>query len=341
MTTIYEIAKRAGVSIATISRAINPETRSKVSPETLKHVEDLIAKCHYTPNFSAKFLTKQSYKTIGVIIPHLEGIFFSDYYSKILSGVSDGLMNTGYILKLILFKVGMPKYDYYNFRAGEGIDGLIVTQWPMYFSGKKILEGLKLPTIFITDPLESTQANFISADNRMGGEIAARYLYSKGHRKIIVVTGPQWSSDSQLRLKGFMDYMKKKGLHSDPSMILCGNYQKKKASEVVGEYLNKKTKATAIFCLNDFMALGVLDRLNKLGFSCPKDFSVMGYDDERGSRYANPPLTTIHMPFYEIAREAATQMTNYLDSNKSDKNVNMPKPLVSVGLVERHSVISI
>ncbi|MBI2095226.1 MAG: LacI family DNA-binding transcriptional regulator [Candidatus Omnitrophica bacterium] len=337
MTTIYQIAKKAGVSIATISRVINLEMRHKVSEDTLKKVDRLIQKHGYAPNLAAKNLSKKTFKTIGVLLPHLPGIFFSDYYSKILSGASDALMDTHYAFKMILSKAGMPVWDHYNFKASEGIDGLLVTQWPLYFSDKWALEHVQVPSTFITDPPNQIKANFISADNEMGGEMAARYLHSKGHRKMAVVTGPKWSSDSNLRLRGFKRYCEKVGVRLEPGSVLCGDYKKDTAAAVVENYLKKKPRITAIFCLNDFMAAGVLEKLKSLGVACPGEISVMGYDDERGSRYTDPPLTTISVPLYEIAREGVARLVSHLEK-KLPTEVFLWQTLKPVSLAERKSV---
>ena len=100
MATIYDLAKRLNLSTATVSRAINSDTRSKVSPDTLKRVDELVKRSFYVPNLSAKNLRKTSFKSLGILIPHLKGILFSDYCAKVLSGVADALLDTGYTFKL-------------------------------------------------------------------------------------------------------------------------------------------------------------------------------------------------------------------------------------------------
>ena len=135
-TDIRTIAKAAGVNIATVSRAVNPDTRHKVAEKTLKKIDALVKKLHYTPSLAGRNLRASVFKTIGVIAPHHRGLFWSDYYAGIFNGVADSVIDTDYRFKLIMHKIGEYKWDDYQFRSGEGIDGLIVTHWPKFFSKK-------------------------------------------------------------------------------------------------------------------------------------------------------------------------------------------------------------
>ena len=337
MATIHDLAKRLDVSVATVSRAINPDTRSKVSPDTLKKIDALIKKTFYVPNFSAKNLRKTSFKSIGVLIPHLSGILFSDYCTKVLSGVADALLDTGYTFKLLLVKPGEEKWERYDFKHGEGVDGVVTTHWRVFFSDKSALEKIGVPCAVLNEPENGVSAYFFSNDNEQGGALAAQFLHSKGHRDIAVMTGPQWSMDSRLRFRSFKEELKKHSLRLKEEWILTGDYQKGTAKNLVTGLLSGKQRPSAIFCLNDSMALGVMEKLKEMKLSCPEDISVVGYDDERVSGYSQPPLTTIRVPLYELAREATKKLLDYL-SHKGKKGVFEGKFLFPVTLVERDSV---
>ena len=158
---IYELAKKANVSIATVSRAVNPATRDKVSPETLEKIDALVKKHRYAPDMAARNLSTASYHTIGIILPHDPGIFFNDYYCSILCGIADHLLTTDHRFKMIMLKQD-AKWDKYNFRATEGVDGLIITHWPNFFTDKLVLEKLGVPCVVINDP-EKMSARILSA----------------------------------------------------------------------------------------------------------------------------------------------------------------------------------
>lgn len=338
MTTIHELAKKCGVSVATVSRALNLETRSKVAPGTARRIDELVKKHRYTPNLAAKNLRKTSFRTIGVLIPHLSNVFSSSYYQKILSGVSDTLLESDYHFKLILLNTRKGKWDDYQFRSGEGVDGLVVTHWPVFFSSKESVQNFNLPCAIINDPEKNMKAYFVAGDNISGGELAARHLLSKGHRKIGVMTGAAWSSDSRQRLEGFQKELKKHGVMVRPDCIVSADFMRSKAFDRVESLLVNQKKLTALFCLNDDMAMGVLDKLKQMKIDCPGQLSVVGYDDEWNCQYAEPALTTVHVPIYEMARDAGKRLLDYLNRPKGWKVPFEGQTLFPVSLVERDSV---
>lgn len=335
--TIYEMAEKAKVSIATISRAANPATRSKVSSETLVKIDKLLERHRYTTNLAARNLTRTTTKTIGILMPHHPQVFLEDFYCKILSGVSDAMIDSEYRLKMVLLKCE-KKWDAYNFRAGEGIDGIIVIHWHAFFSNKSVLEKLGVPAVIISDVEKNIRAHFVSGDHFQGGRLAAETLYSQGHRKIGVFTGPPDSADSQLRMKGFANYLAEKGIILDPDAIVCGHFQEEKAYALAGPFLQRQKNLTALFCLNDGMALGVLRKLQELGIRCPEQLSVLGYDGDKRGESSQPPLTTVSVPLYEIAKEATERLVRYLEAPRKNKDFYFHQTLVPVALTQRGSV---
>jgi LacI family transcriptional regulator len=335
--TIYKIAEKANVSIATISRAINRETRNKVSSETLKRVDEIIRKCAYTPNRAAKNLVKTTYKTIGVLFPQHAGIFLENYYTQILAGISDTLIGNDYQMKLIMLQCIESKWDNYNFKFGEGIDGLVVSHWHAFFSDKSGLEKSGIPCVVISDPEKNVRARFVSGDNFQGGRLAAEHLYAQGHRKMAVLTGPPDSIDSRLRVEGFLSFLKKKGIKVNPAHRVSGEFQEEKAKDAVARLFQKKPDITAIFATNDNMARGAIRKLWEFGLACPKDISVVGYDDDKMAAAFEPPLTTIHVPLYELAVQACRNLTSFL-SKQMGKDEFYTASLLPVHLVVRKSV---
>ncbi|MDP3920872.1 MAG: LacI family DNA-binding transcriptional regulator [Candidatus Omnitrophota bacterium] len=335
--TIYEIAKKAKVSIATVSRAMNPETRSKVSPDTLKRVDAIIARHQYAPNLAAKGLTQAVYRTLGVLVPHGEGVFLNDYYAQILCGVSDALLNTPYRFKVLMLKCGETHWNKYDFKAAEGIDGLIVTHWHAFFSDKSAFRNLSVPCVILGDPEKNVHAHFVSGDQAAGGKLAAEYLYGQGHRKIAVMTGAACSVDSRLRLEGFRGYLKKKGIGLDQDMIVCGDFREEKAEEAAAQLLKKRKDFSAMFCLNDAMARGAIQHLSKAGRKCPSDVSVVGFDDEKAAATMSPPLTTVRMPLYDVAKRGAEIMIGHL-GKKAARGFYGNQTLLPAEFVERKTV---
>ena len=335
--TIRDLSRTAGLSKATVSRALNPHTRHRVAERTRRRVDALAQQLGYTVNVAARHLASASCRTIGVVCSHAQGLFASPYHVQILSGVSDALVDTPYLFKLILLRCGSPRWDRYDFRAGEAVDGLIVTHWRSFFSSPKVLGRLGVPCVVVSDPEPGLQAYCVSGDHLLGGELAARHLYAKGHRRIAVLTGPADSYDSRLRVHGFRRFLRRQdaGVHVMP---LSGEFQREQARMVAMNFLRKRPDAvTAAFCCNDAMALGVLDALRQLGLSCPRDVSIVGYDDDPAAATSQPSLTTIRVPLYEVARDGTERLVRYLDQ-RQPKDFAGGQTLLPVMLLERSSV---
>lgn len=335
--TIRELAKKADVSVMTISRAVNPDTRAKVAPKTLKKIEKLIEKYGYTPNIAARNLRQTKTKTIGVVFPYVPGLFFSSYYNFILAGIADYLRDSVYQFKLLLLN-DKRSWDQYDFKTGERVDGLIISHWFKMFKNKYIFEKLQIPSIVLNDFDKTVKTFYVGVDQKVGGQIAASYLYEKGHRNIAIITGPRWSRDSLLRIDGFRKYMKKKEVIIHPDLILDGNFLEEVVYEKIDQLLNQPRKFSAVFCCNDQMAVGAIKRLKERGVSCPKDISVMGFDnDPYLAHYNEPAITTINVPAYDFAQKAIKILIDHLeDPDCSDRLTG--HSLLSLHLVERSSV---
>lgn len=335
---ITELAQKAGISISTISRAINPETRGKVAAKTLKRIDSLLEEYSFTPNLAAKSLRKSSTKTIGLVFPYLPGIFYSPYYHHILAGVTDFLKDTEYQFKMLLLSENRKKWDHYDFKTGERVDGLIIIHWFKYFSKISILENLGIPCTIINDLEDNDHVRFVGVDHVVGGQIAANCLYSAGHRKIAILTGPDWSRDSQQRVAGFEGFLKKVGVHLNPEFIVNADFLEARAYESIDSLFKKDSSITALFCCNDQMAYGAIRRLKELGISCPEDISIIGFDDDPWSATFNPPLTTIQVPVYDLAKSAIQSIIGDLRNENSAPIPPKQSLLFPVRLIERQSV---
>ena len=335
---ITELAKKAGISTSTISRAVNPETRGKVAAKTLKRIDSLLEKYSFTPNLAAKSLRKSSTKTIGLAFPYLPGIFYSPYYHHILAGVTDFLKDTEYQFKMLLLPEDKKKWDHYDFRIGERVDGLIVVHWFKYFSKISILENFGMPCVVINDIEDNSCVRFVGVDHTIGGQIAANYFYSAGHRNFAVLTGPAWSKDSHQRVTGFEEFLKKFDIHVNPEFMIMADFLESRAYEEIDKFFKKKPPVTALFCCNDQMAYGAIRRLKELGIFCPENISIVGFDDDPWSATSTPSLTTIQVPVYDLAKRAIQSLIADLQ-NESFKASSRKQPLIlPVRLVERQSV---
>lgn len=337
---IYNIAEKAGVSIATVSRAMNPETRVRVAPATLKKIEKYVRQYGYTPNQAAKNLAMTETKTIALVFPYLPGIFYSNYYSHILAGVSDTLRDSGYQFKLLLLKEEEGRWDRYDFQAGERVDALLLTHWFKYFQDASFFKTTKIPCVILNDIDPKLPVRFVGTDHQLGGRIAANYLYSLGHRRVAVMSGPSWSLDSRSRLQGFQAFFKENGCAIPADGIMEGDFLESTAYAKTDELLQKVPEITAVFACNDQMAFGIIRRLKERGMACPDTISVMGFDDEIAAQSYDPALTTVHVPVYDMAVEGTRLLLDCLKNAVPAKEFCGVSTL-PVRLVERKSTIKI
>jgi LacI family transcriptional regulator len=335
--TIKEMALKAKVSVATISRVMNPETRGMVAPSTIKRIDALIEKHGYTTNLAAKHLRQSTTKTIGIVFPYVPGIFYSEYYTRILAGATEYILETDYRFKMLLLKEG-KNWDGYNFRTAEAVDGLIMVHWFKIFSNMEALKKISVPVVMINDYDPQVKAHFVYADQFQGGQLAAEHLFTNGHRRTAIFTGPAWSKDSYLRAEGYKTYFEQKGIVFNANQMLDGKYIEKIAYARVEELLKKNPGITAIFCCNDQMAYGVLRRFKELGIRCPEDISIVGFDDEDKSAYIQPALTTIHVDAAILAKEAVKMLLHQIKDSKNSNHVTLSTPVL---LVQRETVKSI
>ena len=336
--TIKELAKKAGVSVATISRALNPETRDRVAPNTREAIDRLALQHAYTPHLSAKYLRRRTTKTLGIIIPYERGVFDNVYYTQLLTGLSDALRDTDYQFKLLLLKGEQRQWQRHDFRAGEQVDGVITTHWYRFFSHHAVSDMINVPCVIINDYESRLQARFVCGDHAAGGQMAAQHFYERGHRHLAVIAGPSWSRDNKQRVEGFTKFLSQVGIVLPSECIVRADYSEPEAFEVAGALLRRDRAITAIFCCNDQMAFGVLRRLQAMGISCPENVSVIGYDDEPRAALCQPPLTTIRAPLYHMAQEAARLLLEYLATPARNAVSFVGSTVLPVTLVERASV---
>lgn len=335
--TIYDIAKTLGISAATVSRALNPRTRAKVAPATLAEIERLAGSSGYTPNLAARNLRAESFGQVGLLFPHERGTLPSDYYMQILAGASDSLLGTDYGLKLMLTKGPGAKRDGCSFRTGEGIDGLLLTSWRSIFPDASAFDHLTVPCVIMNSAEKNIRARFVAADHEAGGRMAAEYLWGRGHRHVAVIGGSSGAPDAEARRRGFYRFFEEKKAKASMVPFFDANFEEEKAYGIVPVIFRQNPRTTAIFCMNDSQAYGVLRRLRELGLKCPGSISVMGYDGETGTAHTDPPLTTVKVPVYALARTAAGDLVRRLKGELSDAEFYASVSL-KTELVERASV---
>jgi len=304
---IFDVARYAGVSPATVSRVIN--NHPNVKEETRRKVQLAIKELKYHPNISAQRLAGGKTRTIAVVIPHYEGLFYSFYAVEILRGV--GIVCDALGLDLLLYVATRERPDL-PVAAGGVIFADTLTQYECI---KNTVER-GIPTVVINNVVDEIPVDCFAIDNRGGAREAVEYLISLGHTRIAHITGDLRTQSANDRLIGYKEALLKAGVEIYPEYIQEGDFSRLSARIATEKLIKLKERPTAIFVASDEMALEVLSTLREHGINVPRDISIVGFDDSPAAIQAPVPLTTVKQPLLEMAREAVEELHRIIENRK-------------------------
>jgi LacI family transcriptional regulator, repressor for deo operon, udp, cdd, tsx, nupC, and nupG len=323
--TIYEVARRAGVSTATVSRVLSrPDV---VAPDTRQRVMQAVDTLGYAPNSAAKNLRTLRSGKLLVTVPDITNPFFA----LILQGIEDTALREGYAVLL-----GDTQHDvereegYAAMLKRKEADGLIFLGHRLPRAAASLVEsaGAAAPVVNGCEFNPELGVPSVHIDNTRAAADAMEHLYALGHTRIGVVTGPLVSPLSRDRLHGAT--LRAKARKSERDIIVMHGDFSIESGTVAGErLLTRRERPTAIFCFNDEMAIGVLDAARRLGVAVPGALSVVGFDDIRFARYVDPPLTTIAQPMREIGERTVRLLLEIIGGTMSmPVSITLPHTLV-------------
>jgi LacI family transcriptional regulator len=300
MATIRTVADHAGVSTATVSRVMN--TPDKVREPTRLRVEAAMRELNFSRNeFAASLVTQQS-NCIGLIVADLSGGFFAPLISQVEQVVSQ----SGSFLVISCSKNTESEVQgALAFLRQRRCDAIILFSAQLSDAAlqQALRENPTLVAIHRTVPGFETRC--LQIDNRTGARLAARYLIDCGHREFGLITGPLSNPESNERRDGFLATLAAAQIEVPPQRIVLGDFQIDSGRHGMADLLATNQPISAVFCLNDQMALGALDYCRAVGVAVPGQISLMGFDDVEIARLVHPRLSTIACPMTELARSAA------------------------------------
>lgn len=317
MSNIREVARIAGVSVATVSRALSsPE---KVSDASIKKVKDAIAKVNYRPNMLARnFRSARSY-SIVVMVPNISNPFFGN----IIRSVELKAQKLGYSVLLGNTQDQQDREkEYVKLAETRLADGII--QLRPFQDEDSILQGATFPYVYLCTT-ESTPGPCVRIDNVAAVERVMEHLFKLKHRRIGLITGPNENPHTVDRMKGYRQALEKAGINFDPSLIAEGEYTTWSGADAAAQLCNVANRPTAIVSMNDEMAIGAIQALRSRGLSIPQDISVTGFDNIDYSRYCDPPLTTVGQPTDEMGAKAVDLLVRLINGeNLSEEKYVFP-----------------
>jgi len=333
MTTILQVARAAGVSIATVSRTLSEP--GVVRPGTRSRVLKAIRPLRSSPNAAAKSLRTFRTGKILVTVPDISNPFFS----LIIQGIEEAAQREGYSVLLGDTRHDPEREDRYaQMLERQEADGLIFLghRLPRAIGKLRRDRGSIAPIVNGCEFSASLGVPSAHIDNAAAARDAISHLHALGHRRIGVITGPLASPLSRDRLKGVMGEAAARGIARELS-VFNGDFSIESGGAGAGFLLAKKLRPTGIFCFSDEMAVGVMAYARKSALDVPKDLSVVGFDDIRIASYLTPPLTTIRQPMGEIGRETVRLLMQiFRDGAARPRSVTLSHELVIRGSTARN-----
>jgi LacI family repressor for deo operon, udp, cdd, tsx, nupC, and nupG len=300
LATIEDVAAIAGVSIATVSRAINEPT--KVAVETRRRVTEAVARTGYTTNAMARSLRMRRSNMILILAPDVG----DPNFSNILVGLETEASKRGYGV-LIGNTQNDParETDYLRFINSNQADGLILFTGHLPYGIAAAGSELRLPPmVAVNEPVANSDVPFVGVDNFEGTRLAAEHLIAQGHRRIAFIGHSTAKAVNQLREAGYRAALSGAGLALDPRLVLDGDGTTESGRAAAEHMFVRDVLPTAFLCVNDATALGVIIALSARKYDLPRDFSVMGFDDISFASFVTPSLTTMKQPRLKIGEEA-------------------------------------
>ncbi|MGH7647404.1 MAG: LacI family DNA-binding transcriptional regulator [Gemmatimonadaceae bacterium] len=328
MASIKDVAREAGVSVATVSRVCNDS--GVVSDSTRKHVLEIASKLGYSAHGAARSLITSRTSTLGVLLPDLYGEFFSE----VIRGIDRAVQGSGYHL-LVSRSHGDENEIVAAFRAMRGrVDGLLIMSPDL--DARNAVSGLRdhFPVVLLNCPAEQDQHDSIVIANYDGACEALRHFVERGHRRIAMITGLAHNYDADERLRAFRDVTRQAGIARDDALEVSGDFTEASGFRAGQTLLDASPRPTAVFAANDSMAIGALSAFRAGGARVPEDISVAGFDDIPMARYMNPPLTTVHVDISTLGVLAAERLLGHV---RDGNGVTRQRELVPAHLVIRSS----
>lgn len=315
--TIYDVAREANVSMATVSRVVNGNPN--VKPTTRKKVLEVIEKLNYRPNAVARGLASKKTTTVGVIIPDISSIFFGE----LARGIED--IATMYKYNIILTNSDQNKekeLHQLNTMLGKQVDGIVFMGGNITEKHVSEFKKSPVPIVLAGSVEQSSEIASVNIDYEQAVYDAIRTFIEKGHEKIALIIGPLHEPvNKNYKLLGYKRALAEANLPYNEDLVIEGDYTYDTGIESFNKLLDLEERPTAIFVSSDEMAVGVIHGAHDQGYKIPNDFEIISSDNTRLSLMVRPQLTTIVQPLYDIGAVAMRLLTKYMNKEEVDNHI--------------------
>jgi DNA-binding LacI/PurR family transcriptional regulator len=323
IASIRDVAKRANVSISTVSRVISKKI--PVDEQTQKRVRTAINELNYRPNLIASGLRSKSGKSIGLLVPMIQNPFFM----VLIDHIDRCVISRGY--NLLLYNthsdLDFEKQILDNLLRRH-VDGIIFSLVSDESRAVELLTAVEVPVVMLDRVRADTRLMSVVLDNRKAGEIAAEHLIDLGHRSFACLSGPTKIRLCAERLAGFTETLSRRGIGPANCQVLLGDFSLESGIAAAQRLLQTRPAVTAVWAHSDLMAAGLLKGFQQAGVMVPAEVSVMGMDDAFVPEIVNPSLTTIAQPIGEMAQRAVEMILEMKGSSRAQREVLLNPHLV-------------
>ncbi|MBD0379284.1 LacI family DNA-binding transcriptional regulator [Paenibacillus sedimenti] len=326
--TIKDIARLAGVSHTTVSRALNDSPL--INEKTKDRIRAIAEEMDYTPNFSAKSLVLDRSYNLGLFFTTLSKGTSAGFFYDAIRGVNSVIQD-----RYQLIVKGIDDYTSFHSITRKSFDGIIVVS--QSDEDQPLIDHAAdkgIPLVVLNRPVDTVGVLNVLSDEEQGAFQATSYLIRQGHRNMALIEGRVGFKSAQNRKEGFERALAHHGITLKPSHRFPGLYDLESGYKAMQQFLMLEDRPTAVFCCNDEMALGAMKAISEAGLQVPGDISVIGFDDTVFAAYVTPALTTVRRPIEQISKEGAIRLLG----NIENKQYATEQVLLKTELIVRESV---
>lgn len=318
--TIKDIAREAGVSISTVSNALNGV--NVLRPETREHILEVADRLHYVPNLNGRNLKSKATKVIGLFVTSLKG----PYFATLADIMFWECKKYGYELNIF---VTWEEKSALTSILGKRVDGCVVLADTVDKSGAERIKELEVPTVFLDRNLAADKISSVLFDSHKDGSSVAEFLIGRNKKRVAVIQGAMNNYDAIERFRGFSDRMAREGIMLDPQYILEGGFEREWSRDTVRGFLKKGLPLPeAFFATNDLSAIGCMDALLEAGYKIPGDTMVIGVDDIELCEWYSPTLTTVKTGYEKQASVAITKLVKMINGEETGEIIKLKGHLI-------------
>ncbi len=328
--TSQDVANCAGVSRTTVSFVLNNVEGFQISPETRQKVLEAAEQLGYVPNSAAQTLASRRTRAIGLVMTRSPHHIASDsFLPQIIGGLLKVTRQQNLRLMIEQVSAEHQSQAYLELARAKRIDGMILLTPRMDDEALRVLENAEIPAVLMGH-LEGSHLPSVDVDNRAAAEQAVLHLISLGHRKIACITNaPASYTAAPQRVQGYLDALNSAGISPNPNLIRYADFDPESGFERMNSLLQSREAFTAVFVASDNVAMGAKAAIREAGLRVPDDISMMGFDDIPWSKYADPPLSAVHLPAEALAQQACVMLLDLIQGQSpAEKHLNLETELI-------------